>query len=463
MFKKTTLATAILVASAATGAFAADMTDDSMYAAAESSGNAFFDDASITGGVYTFSRKRNRYNPESAKFETNLDHTSVLGNVDFSSGYIGGIVGLDLGIYGSMDLQQGGGVDHEMNFFPWDNPYKPDWSQAEAKDDVSFYKAALKLKLANTWAKAGYIQPSGPGGLGVNWNFLPGTYRGAQFGADFGNLSVAYMWADEYKAPWFQETYGFRTRNPDAGLTGANDIEIDYLHSVGAVYTFNNGLILDGAFSQSDDYLDTYHAKLKHSMEIADGTLNLAYHFYGAKDAGDLAVYDGNAWQQALTASFAIGPYTLKAESTITRAKGKQGYFVYRTTVPSGTSAGAYDLWWDSRSDFNHDGEKAVYAGLWRDLADMDLAGWRVGASFAYGWDGKPSSDANVQDAELKESAVNVDIGYTVQDGNWKGSSLALHWTNYDNHSGQPSWTNFKNAFQDEHDIKLTMVIPYSF
>ena len=93
----------------------------------------------------------------------------------------------------------------------------------------------------------------------------------------------------------------------------------------------------------------------------------------------------------------------------------------------------------------------------------MDLAGWRVGASFAYGWDGKPSSDANVQDAELKESAVNVDIGYTVQDGNWKGSSLALHWTNYDNHSGQPSWTNFKNAFQDEHDIKLTMVIPYSF
>ena len=124
MFKKTILATAILVASAATGAFAADMTDDSMYTAAQSSGNAFFDDASITGGVYAFSRKRNRYNPGTDKFETNLDHTSVLGNIDFSSGYIGGIVGLDLGVYGSMDLQQSASPDHEMNFFPWDDPYK---------------------------------------------------------------------------------------------------------------------------------------------------------------------------------------------------------------------------------------------------------------------------------------------------------------------------------------------------
>ena len=173
MFKKTTLATAILVASAATGAFAADMTDDSMYTAAGSTGNAFFEDASVTGGVYAFSRKRNRYNVSTGKFETNLDHTSVLGNIDFSSGYVGGIFGLDLGLYGSMDLQQGGGVDDEMNFFQWDNPHNPDWSQTSAKDDVSFYKAALKFKFANTWAKAGYIQPSGPGGLGVNWNLNP--------------------------------------------------------------------------------------------------------------------------------------------------------------------------------------------------------------------------------------------------------------------------------------------------
>lgn len=463
MFKKTTLATAVLAATVASTAFAADMTDDSMYTAAESTGNAFFDDASVTGGIYAFSRKRNRYNPTDDKFDTNLDHTSVLGNIDFSSGYIGGIVGLDLGVYGSMDLQQAASPDHEMNFFPWDDPYNPDWSQKETKDRASFYKAALKFKFANAWAKAGYIQPSGPGGLGVNWNFLPGTYRGTQFGADFGQLSIAYMWADEYKAPWFEETYGFRTKNPDAGLTGADDQEIDYIHSIGAVYKFDNGLTLDGAFSQSEDYLDIYHVKVKHALEVANGNLNLSYQFYGAKDGGDLEVYDGNAWQQALTALYAVGPYTFRAESTVTKAEGKQGYFTYRTTSPMGSSNGAYDLWWDSRSDWNHDGEKAVFLGGWRDLADQGMPGWKVGASYVYGWDGKPAADYADQSVEFKESAFNLDISHTVQEGNWKGSSLSLHWTKYDNRSGLPSWTGFKNGFQDEHDIKLTMVVPYSF
>ena len=475
MFKKTLIATAVIAAAfASTTSFAADPTDDSMFAAAESTGNAFFDDAKITGGIYAFSRKRDRYqikdgdgNPVE-KMVKNLDHTSVQTSIDISSGYLNDFFGVDFGAFAAADLTQNAGVDHEMNFVPWKNPYDPIWARDKADNGASIYKAALKFKVANAWARAGYIQPTGPGGLGVNWSFLPGTYRGAQAGADFGGLSVAYMWADQYKAPWFQDTYKFRTKNVDAGIGGegdeSNDKEIDYVHSFGAIYTFENGLKLDAAYSQSKDYLDNYHFKVKHGLDVAEGRLDLGYHYYGAKNGGDHKVYDGDAWQQALTAAYKKGAYTFRAESTVTHSPGKQGYFVYRVTVPNGSSKGAYDLWWDSRSDWNHDGEKAVFFGAWRDLTDLGKPGWNVGVSYAYGWGGKPASDTTgaAKDAEMKEEAFNLDISYTFQSGDWKGTRIAAHMTKYNNRSGQPSWTTFKNSFQDENDLKLMMVIPYS-
>ena len=43
---------------------------------------------------------------------------------------------------------------------------------------------------------------------------MPGTYQGAEAGAkldfdDRGALSFSYMWANEYKAPWYNETDNF--------------------------------------------------------------------------------------------------------------------------------------------------------------------------------------------------------------------------------------------------------------
>ena len=463
MFRKTLIATAVVAAVASTASFAADPTDDSMFTAAKSTGNAFFDDATINGGIYAFSRKRDRH--DGTMMQKNLDHTSVQTNIDISSGYLNDFFGVDFGAFASADMRFNAGLDHEMNFAPWDNAYDPDWSQKNTKNGASIYKAALKFKVANAWARAGYIQPTGPGGLGVNWSFMPGTYRGAQAGADFGGLSVAYMWADQYKAPWFQDTYKFRTKNPGAGIDGDQDKVIDYVHSFGAIYTFENGLKLDAAFSQSKDYLDNYHFKVKHGLDVAEGRLDLGYHYYGAKDAGDYKVYDGDAWQQALTASFKKGAYTFRAESTVTHSPGKQGYFVYRVTGPNGSSKGAYDLWWDSRSDWNHDGEKAVFFGAWRDLADLGKPGWNVGVSYVYGWGGKPGSivEAGEEGLEMKEEAYNLDISYTFQSGDWKGTRIAAHMTKYRNRSGQAkSWETFRNAFLDENDLKLMMVIPYS-
>ena len=64
-------------------------------------------------------------------------------NADFVSGFAGGWLGFDFGVFGSHDLMNKGAVDHEMGFEPWGDPWHPDWSKRRTDDGVSVYKAAL--------------------------------------------------------------------------------------------------------------------------------------------------------------------------------------------------------------------------------------------------------------------------------------------------------------------------------
>ncbi|STT49829.1 N-acetylglucosamine-regulated outer membrane porin [Klebsiella pneumoniae] len=43
-----------------------------------------------------------------------------------------------------------------------------------------------------------------------------------------------------------------------------------------------------------------------------------------------------------------------------------------------------------NRSDFNANGEKAVFFGAMYDMKNWDMPGWAFGASYVYAWDAKP-------------------------------------------------------------------------
>ncbi len=66
------------------------------------------------------------------------------------------------------------------------------------------------------------------------------------------------------------------------------------------------------------------------------------------------------------------------------KADGQQGYFLQRMTPTYASSNGRLDIWWDNRSDFNANGEKAVFFGAMYDLKNWNLPGWAVGASYVY-------------------------------------------------------------------------------
>ncbi|MCO6556603.1 MAG: OprD family outer membrane porin [Gilliamella sp.] len=427
--------------------------------------NHFVDDSSLTGNVFFWNRDRERKDIDTHKYEKNLRHTSFNTNLDFKSGYIADRLAIELGGYGAWEVSNGGnGHPNEIGFSGSHTRWSEDWKKDVS--GLSFYKAQANFKIDELfWIKAGYIQPSGQTLLAPHWSLLPGTYRGFEIGStlDFdsaGALSMSYMWSDKYKAPWYKRLYEFKQWGKGK--------KIDYLHSAGLKYDFKNDLVLESAFGQAQNYMNQFFGKVSYKMEVFDNPMIMSYQFYGAKDQSHKGtdVYDGLAWLQAATLGYQVGAIGLRFEGVSVKADGEQGFFLQRMTPDYASSNGRLDIWWNSRSDFNANGEKAVFAEVTYDLSHLShyLAGWKTGASYAYGWDAKPSTNRQYnQKQRLIESAYNFDLGYTVQESWAKDTTFQLHYTKYNNHSNIPSWGGgYGNIFQDERDIKFIVTIPFT-
>lgn len=431
----------------------------------------FIDDASLNGSVYYWQRQRDRKEltpgqEDYGKYRANLHHSTLNANLDFQSGYAAEFIGFDLAIFGAVEMANSGpAAPNEIGFSKarsrWDEKWSGDTSGA------SVYKAALKLKYEDYWFRGGYIQPGGQTLIAPHWSLLPGTYRGIETGAlyDFsetGSLSLSYMWSNKYKASWYRDLYNFRQADGKTGIT--------YLHSVGAKYDFKNNVVIEGAFGQAAGYMDQYFAKASWTFPLANNPLLTSYQFYGAQDKETGGshnindVYDGIAWLQALTFGYTLGAAELRLEGTWVKAGGNQGFFLQRMTPGYASSNGRLDVWWDARSDWNANGEKAVFIAAMFDLTPWQLPGWKAGGSYAWGWDAKPSTNPVFdQQQRMKESAWSLDMIYQIHQGRAKGTLFKLHYTQYNNHSTLPSYTGgYGNIFQDEKDVKFMVIAPFT-
>ncbi|QUM77237.1 multidrug transporter [Moritella sp. 24] len=463
--KKTTLA--ILIASAMAAPVMAAETTEALEVTADTvvvDSSGFWSDATISGNVATWTRQRTRDGEgrdESAgsgnddnntiderETKTNLDQTSVYAAIDFTSGFAADKVGIDVSAYATADLYNQGSPDHEMNFWDVDNPYTGGgedgaWDSTNTSDGIAVSKANIKFqKILGLNGKVGLFQPSVPSALGVNWSYAPGTYTGGEIGTRIAGIELGAVFATEYRAPWFKSSYGFRETD---NLTDAGE-----LYSVGA-RTELGSIAVDVAYAGLTDGPRKI-AHIKTGTTLENG-LGLKGQVYMVDDSG---MYEELAYHAAFLSNYSTGQYTVKAEATYTSAVDKNkdnvGNFSYRATAAYGSSNGAYDIWWNNRSDFNHDGEVAVFASLARDMADLGAENLTVGISGAYGFG---AQGEGVE--ELTEAAVSVFGSY-----NAGFATFGAHVTQYNNGTNLENWTVYTNAFQDETDIKITMNIPFS-
>ncbi|CAK4069078.1 MULTISPECIES: hypothetical protein [Vibrio] len=473
MFKVSAITAALVGAIAAAPAMANQDNLGPDYAGAVSE---FFGESAISGNVNFFMRDRVRGNVDANGSDTkktaNLDHGSVFANLGFNSGYVADTVGADFVIYSTFDMWQNASPDHEMNFWDVSSPYgdgkvgdckklaeDPDnpgqvtnnnskWNSNCNSNGVSFATAAAKFKFGDTaTAKLGYFQPSVPSSLGVNWSFAPGTYLGGEVGAKVGGFDLGLVVAEEYKAPWFKRTYTFQTTDgEDAGA----------LYSLGGRYTFDNDILVDvGYGALTGGERKNFHVKVKGTT---DGGVYWSPQLYIVDDEEQ---YDSTAFQLAMLTSFASGQYSYRAEATYTSAEsnvdGASGNMAYRLTSAYGGSNGAYDIWWNNRSDFNHDGEFAGFLSASRDFSDIGGKGFSAGVSGAFGFGAEAEGYK-----DLKEYAYSFFANYAIQAGALKDANISFYYTEYFNDTDAPNWTGYTNLFQDETDFKLMLTIPFA-
>ncbi|MCW8328145.1 OprD family porin [Photobacterium sp. SDRW27] len=435
--------------------------------------SGFFEDSSINGAMNFMLRDRTRASFDAETGEDgpkrpNLDHGSIFTNLGFNSGYAGDVFGVDLNVYATYDMWQNASADHEFNFWNVDNPFggtnpstgdclnaqgeegsESKWNVDCNDNGISYQTVAAKFKLGEDGtAKLGYFQPSVPSAMGVNWSFAAGTYLGGEVGYKFGDLDLGAVYATRYKAPWFKDTYELQTTNgEDAGDA----------YSIGGRYTLANGLLFDAAYAGlTDGDRKNAHFKVKHTL---DSGLYLSGQVYAVDDDEQ---FDSTAYQFAFLSAKSFGPYSLRGEATYTVAESvdenSMGNMAYRLTAQYGGSNGTYDIWWNNRSDFNHDGELAVFGSLSRDFNDLGAPGLNAGLSAAMGI---ASSDVAGLD-DLTEYAGSVFVSYAIQNGALEGANVGFHYTEYVNDTDTDNWAGWTNLFQDETDIKVTLTIPYS-
>lgn len=161
------------------------------------------------------------------------------------------------------------------------------------------------------------------------------------------------------------------------------------VEAAGARYAFESGLTLELGYGASKDHLQNAHFKSSYRTGGGAGPLTVGYPclFHERqrrfrKSENDN--FDGLASLHYLFGKYEAPPWTFRLEGTYVRAPmsgpQSQGQFAYRLTDRSGSSSGAFDVWWDARSDWNADNEKAAYCGAMRTLDDLlPIAGFSAG------------------------------------------------------------------------------------
>lgn len=406
--------------------------------------NGFLEDSSLTGTLYYWQRKRSGRNmADGSTYQTNLSHSTLNASLDFKSGYAANVIGFDIGAFTAVQIAEAMASGHPNEVAFSTSKRSSDENGSGDRNGVSLYKAAAKLRYGPAWLRAGYIQPTGQTLLDTQSSFLPGTYQGVESGTVIdlgpaGDISLSYMWANKYKAPWYTSLDNFYRND--------NSTKISFLHSFGLKYNFQDRLALEAAYGHAQGYMDQYFAGVGYQFDVAQRPLSAKYQFYGAHDRvpsdsitdpdSNNNLYDGLAWLQAVALRYNADPFEVRLEGTWIRAKGNQGYFLQRMTPGYASSNGRLDIGWDNGSDFNAHGEKALYFAVMYDLSGWQLPGGSVGASYAYGWNARPSSyKAFDQSQRLSESAFAVDVAYTAQQGQLKGMQIKLHFNQHNKHS----------------------------
>ncbi|KAB2825503.1 porin [Aliivibrio finisterrensis] len=390
--------------------------------------NEFIKGSTLSGLVVVDTRYRSKDTGDG--YKAGQDYSDYNAVLDFKSGYHDGWLGADVAGYFSGSLYNNTGCSEITLCDGWDR----------SQDSLKLTTAALKFKTGEVITKLGYIQSHGIGTVGNVWSFVPGTYRGASVVAPIGDWTLGYIFADNHSAPWWENTSASSVDPVTGKFNGEN--AFNSLQSIGL-----NGQVGPVALNMGLGYSSLGHGEDSTSYKFAakyaiTDTASIAYDIYGIQDD---TRFDGAGITQGVSYAQSFGSLTFNSEARYVTSDNDAAV-APRTAGAYGSNNGTFSQYWNALSDWDQSNQLS-----WYNKASYNFGnGWFAGAGVAVS---TIDNDVSGYDGEY---AVNGDIGYSVQSGSLKGSTLKLHVT-------QLTRDMTDGSDYDWSDVRLQVFIPYNF
>ncbi|GFM83676.1 hypothetical protein PSCICN_43680 [Pseudomonas cichorii] len=423
----------------------------------------FYEQTQVTSHLNYWQRTRHEWDAtaQNSDVKSTLKQAVLAQHIDITSGYALNTLGLDIGLFSSAPLTASQGSIHPNTMGLSQEKQLSEERYSGDRAGWSYYKAAGKWRSGPFWARLGYLQPHGQGLLATNWSFVPGTYRGLEAGVKLpqpsGVLEMSYFWSDQYKAPWYTKT--------DSFLQGDGRTRIHYLHTLGLKYQDEKDYSVEAAWGQAQGYRQQFFFKVSRPVNITLMPALMTYQFYAARDQKqEDAQYTDLAWLQALTIGSTQGSLGWRIEATSVKAEGSMGYFTPRMTPAYGSSNGRMDIGWDSRSDFNAHGERALYTGITYKLSKEER-GLTVGIAHTYAWNARPAGSIDIQQqTSLTEQAWRYSIAYKLRTGSDSYTQFDFRHIRYRNSAnGSPQQSGYSSIPLKSNESILSVSVPLKF
>lgn len=386
---------------------------------------AFYESSSVNLHSFLYLRDREQKDDE-GNWTPNIENQTLQLAMDYKSGYFRDVVGLD--IWANTNLQIGSTTGmSEILYYDHSCEGNPSYDgKACEKSYAAVPIMALKAKFGDD--DAGLAVRGGRtriniGTIRSSWGLNPHAYQGIEAKAHVGNFIFGYAIADKFKNDWRKEFLPMTTKwhqNQKPGVDTTNT-EIDYIHTVGAIYKFGGGQI-DLGYGEGKDYRTNWQALGKYGFDLDGAKLDLTAFYHGSRaEESELtnATDAKNESYLALGARLKHGGFTWIAGLSSTDTQGQAVGYNFRLTPWANSDNRHFQQTATQLEDYNIDGTRAVKLAMNYNFESWGLPELTAGVGGAIGENVRSSAIDEVYDGSMHSFDWNV--GYKFLDGSLEG------------------------------------------
>lgn len=325
--------------------------------------------------------------------------------LNFKSGYTPGIVGVGLDAIGLLGIKLDSSPDRTGTGL------LPVQDDGRAADEYSRAGATLKLRYSKTELKVGELQTNLPILQYNDSRLLPPTYQGASISSS--EINGLTLQAGHLSSTSLRNEAGDEKLIAMLGHLPQRQADSDAFNFAGGDYSFNaNRSTLNLWYGRLEDIYQQGFVGLKHSQPLGDWVLGANIGYFSAKEQGESRIgdIDNQAFYSLLSAkrgghTFSVGYQGIFGENAFPR--------VFPNISPLGNEVPTYE--------FSYADERSWQVRYDYDFVAMGVPGLTATVRYLKG--------NNVDTGlgfEGKEHERDLDLGYAVQSGVFKGLGIRL-------------------------------------